>query len=77
MAKVRRPINSSPVAGSFNKIVVVAVIAAVAGAVFYWGGGGSDSTGSSATGSSAYALPTPAHGPADAPVILAKWTDFQ
>ncbi|HIA01229.1 MAG TPA: hypothetical protein EYN06_04585 [Myxococcales bacterium] len=76
MAKVRRPINSSPVAGSLNKIVVVAVIAAVAGAAFYWGGGDSDSTGS-ATGSSAYALPTPAHGPADAPVILAKWTDFQ
>ena len=77
MAKVRRPINSSPVSGSSGKVLITAVIIAVAGAAFYFGRGDAGSTSGDTDGASAYALPTPAHGPADAPVILAKWTDFQ
>jgi hypothetical protein len=60
-------------------IIIALLIAVAAGAYLYSSGGiGGDSAGS-AGGEvvSAYALPVPAHGPDDAPVILAKWTDFQ
>ncbi len=83
MAKVRRPINA-PKRGlpkAFSGILILAV-AAIA---YYFGTASSDrsadgdnaETASVGDDGNAYALPTAAYGPEDAPAVLAKWTDFQ
>jgi hypothetical protein len=75
MAQGRRPINYSQPGMSIGKLTAIGILAAVAAGAFYLGA--SKDGGGGAASDSAYVLPIPAHGPDDAPVILAKWTDFQ
>ena len=77
MAKVRRPINAPASSKIPTELVAIAVIA-VAAAAYYYGTKKDDSKPDAGEGAaSAYVSSVPAHGPADAPIVIAKWTDFQ
>ena len=60
-----------------GKLMAIGILVAAAAGAFYLGASKDGGEEATAGADSAYVLPTPAHGPADAPVILAKWTDFQ
>lgn len=81
MGKVRRAKNPSPFRFALRKEVAVGVFVLVAGGLFLWGRYSGkkkdDKAGPEGVAVAAYAFATPAHGPASAPVVLAKWTDFQ
>ena len=81
MGKVRRAKNPSKLRFALRKEFAVGVFLLVAGGLFVWGrysGKKKDEKGGpEAVAVAPYAFPTPAHGPANAPVVIAKWTDFQ
>ena len=82
MARVRRPSNLS-VASKTPKAFIFIAIAAIAAAGYFivqYNKGGEAESGEETTVVStdrSSALYAPAIGPEDAPVVLAKWTDFQ
>jgi len=79
MAKARRPIDTRPSVLSTNQ-KTLALLAAVVVVVGVWQlkSGSDDSADESSSGAvSGYAVPVPAHGPENAPVVLVKYTDFQ
>jgi|GEM_PF-4214693 hypothetical protein len=80
MARVRQPSNIKQAGGiSLTTVVFAIAVFGISGYLLHkeFGDTGDESdtsTASSGLSSAAYA---PAMGPADAPVVLAKWTDFQ
>jgi hypothetical protein len=80
MARVRQPSNIKEVRGiSLSTVIFAIAVFVISGYLLYNEFSGNDdepetNTASSGLSSAAYA---PAMGPADAPVVLAKWTDFQ
>ena len=77
MAKVRRPINA-PASSKIPKELVAIAIIAVAAAAYYYGTQKDEAKADAGEGAaSAYVTSAAAHGPADAPIVIAKWTDFQ
>jgi len=82
MARVRRPSNLTVAAKTPKAFVLIAVIAIAAAGYFIYQhsqGGGDETASDAATPSTdrSSAHYAPAIGPVDAPVVLAKWTDFQ
>ena len=79
MARVRRPSNIKPSSRlSLGTIVFGIAVLGISGYLlnkeFGWTDDSETAAANSGQSSAAYA---PAIGPADAPVVLAKWTDFQ
>jgi len=81
MARVRRPSNIKQSSRfSLSTIVFAIVVLGISGYLLHkeFGGAADDESETTASGSGASsAAYAPAMGPADAPVVLAKWTDFQ
>ena len=76
MARVRRPINAPVSSRKVPRELAAILVIIVAGAAYYFGTK-QPAEESAAPEKGPYAQLAPAHGPANAPVVLAKWTDFQ
>lgn len=85
MARVRRPVNSPSGPSSEIKTIAVIGIVVLLGVAYWWanreapaeGEGGDAAVSAAGSGTAAYAVSQPAHGPDTAKAVLVKFTDFQ
>jgi hypothetical protein len=82
MARVRRPVNTPSGPSSEMKTVAIIGVVLVLGVAYWWANreDAPESTGGGDAPPAAiakYALEQSAHGGAEAPVVLVKFTDFQ